>query len=335
MAGLLFVWALLAGLVKILLILLFSAGHTPQVNIDLSPCSCCCLGFHCGYNEDGTPKFPLALNFIYSIAGSCPQAATTTISGQMTYDPAFAVAGLTCAQIPDCKYFCQCGYTWKIADADIPHCGPYIGQVSLGCVIPNDPPPLDPKCTHSKYEQCYWTVFVFVFRTDSIIQFPPPCTDRLGFPPNWPIQSCVDCSWGCVEQTDPPPLGGCCCTCPPCFLCHISPGPGGCGLAPNPLYCFGTSGCYEVTSFTVDPPNPDDCVDVCDPSRSGGPPQGRIYNLSLRGCPIDPDTGLPQIFIKGCNPTSCPPDDDNTGDFFIHIPSACGNADYFQAACAA
>jgi hypothetical protein len=50
----------------------------------------------------------------------------------------------------------------------------------------------------------------------------------------------------------------------------------------------------------------------------------RRYTFYVTDCP-DPDD------LKGCNPTSCPPDEDNTGDFYLTF--GCDVDDYIEVAC--
>lgn len=299
------------------------------------PCSCCCRWFGCFV--DDVKEMPDTLSFVDIIAGSCPLAATTTVSGTLVYDgDNNSCADLEAAE--DCEsapQLCGCGYHYNIPEGTWPDCGPYLASISFVCqdaMVPEGSSPGG--CVHATNNTCYWKAVRQVNRTflakraklcpsvaidegtglpiyrHFIQSGPPNCDDEL---------VCVDCPTPgvpCDDVCDP--------DCPHCLSCHDRCvalidccGTTGCELLP--IGDPGSDGYYENfngTAGMVDPPilDKDTCLGYCGATNY---PQYRRYTHRLRTCQSPDD-------LVGCSQIGCPPDPKNLGNFGI-VFSYCGN----------
>lgn len=328
-----------------------TAEHVPTATWNQHPCSCCCLNMGC-VGEDGLKVWPPRLNFIASINGRCPQALTAVLSGTVSVfgdewgDPPIApgVHPWTCTELLEdgCELrwtqMCVCYYYWQIPDADVPTCGPYIHNIVLQCLPPGV---LSSAygCPHVNRHHCTWYVEVEVRRA-SVIN-PPPEGCETTFPGGitscW-VQNCTTCVWEFIV-VGAPPADPCCADCPPCYNCpsHNAArcaldgeccGSTGCSFctcpegAPCSGQCAQCSECIELLGGGLEFADPS-CPWACPPD--GPATTNWRYHYWVTACKAADD-------IKGCNPTSCPKDDKDTGDFFLHF--GCENGDYVEFACA-
>lgn len=322
-----------------------------------NPCSCCCPFMRCGVDGDGLPIWPETLEFVVSIAGSCSQAATMVLTGTV------CSSGTDCGQDmgagpSDCDdeppegqtycdnvvpNMCLCFYAWEIATEDIPLCGPYIRRISLQCIpTPTDAEEYQPPtgCDHQRYDRCLWYCQVEVDRTDALLIDAPVDCGPLGDPPvpQHPVQDCLDCTWDCAPGAGDPE---CCAECPPCVancpdhidrlcaddqICCDEDGCNACVCDPpgNPCQgeCSPCTHCYEM----IEAVNPADASCDC----AANMVIARLHHFWGTTCA----TG--QMDIEGCNPTSCPPDEDNYGDFYLMLgcdPENPDGGDFIEFAC--
>lgn len=302
----------------------------------MARCSACCVNHGC-LNVDGTKDYnPSSLQFNLSIAGSCPHGGKITASGTLTRDGPDS----TCADLisdGNCNRACGCSYSWTIADADIPPCGAYIYSANISCVILAGYNLLA-SCPHVAQKVgnwkgvAAWTASVQVNRTDQLVEAIAipcfvgdddvvTCFDR--------IQSCDDCSvWTNGDpHTDGTARAYCCCTCPRCnSTCNAPCGSGSQGDAhgcPLPADFVGACcqtedcageyidiSCHDPDTHVVINCGPDPaegCLAACGPIF-----KTRRYSWIFMGCRSPDDE-------KGCQPTACPPDPKNYGDFYVKI----------------
>lgn len=285
----------------------------------------------------GAPKeWPTELDFVASVGGSCPEAFNSTISGTAVHGALPTCLELEEADPPRCVN-CACLYVWEIDPGDIPLCGPYIQAVVLECGLriggEDEIPVLGPivGCDHLRYEKYYWHAMIVVHRAHTVRPGPIGCPlPPIGSedPPTYPQQQ-ADCTWDCVEG-GPFPNGGCNLSCPPCYSCHIC-------VSSGDEFCCGTDGCDECEDTETCPPICVNCwhyfsgsagtIDPSCPSYCGGASvDGRLYEWYGTDC-------NPPNAIEGCNPTSCPPDPLNTGDFYAYF--GCGDEDFIEWTCPA
>jgi hypothetical protein len=282
-------------------------------------CSDCCPIMNC----DGQPVSDLA--FTASVAGSCPQAAVTVLTGTAT-------GGLITCEEYCTGNPCLCAFVYNIDPAAIPDCQPVIGHVTLRCEDAGYQP-LASGCDHVRYQKKIWYGEVGVLSADLVAGPAHNCpAGPVGSPETFPFQD-ADCVWQCLEG-GPFPNDGCNMDCPPCAPCHK---PARC--AAN-LECCGSTGCPKCSPCIVEGGTLPPCTAECDPQCShcwatatGDPVMKscagctfsysqRIYHFWGATCP--PDT------IKGCNPTGCPPDPDNYSSFYIKFD--CGD-DWLEFRC--
>lgn len=321
-----------------------TANHTPSVQWKKQPCDECCLGLNCGLDESGNRIFPTNLSFVASVTGSCPQADNAVQSGLMTFgpNPSETTRGpYLCDDLTEdgCEtgwpQFCGCFWSWFIPEADVPLCGPYIEYVILWCQ-PKGLLDLPTTCPHVKYEHALWYIEIQVRRAAVLHPAPPGCAIDAGTGQmSCYVQNCETCLFEFIE-VDGVPDDPCCPTCPPCFNC-TSHNTQRCELNAE---CCGTTGCGPCVCGGIGPPCYNDCTqcrkcieippgtpEIADPScpvPCGGYVMYR-YHYWVDACDSADD-------VKGCNATSCPPDDKNTGQFFLHI--GCDENDYVEFACA-
>jgi hypothetical protein len=328
-------------------------------------CSCCCINQHCGYDDDGQPIIPERLSFVASIAGSCPGAEPDVVSGIVSmygsdWGPPSPSPDSVPARCDDTVEFgedpclqrftgtCGCIYSWYVAEADIPDCGPFIESVILQC-LRSDRHPF-PDCPHVDREGCLWYVQVNVARALALVSPGGHCRIEISLPPDPPSERCfctkqndTTCAWEEIEVPCPidPDMEFCSPFCPPCYDCpdhntrrcaagESCCGEDGCQFCECPTDPPCTGDCAECTHCIEEPPSgyvpPDpgaSCVVPCPGTRA------IRYHFWLSG---DNDcTGGGNNDIKGCNPKSCGPDTDNTGDFYLRV--GCSETDWVEFAC--
>jgi hypothetical protein len=322
-----------------------TATHTASAKVRFHPCKGCCLKMHCGYNDDGTAKWPPRLGFIASIAGSCPEASASVVSGQVSAE---GDAGGGVPHFPTCDdlatlhcesgwpYLCTCEYYWE--NPSPPTCGPYVHNITLQC-LPRGRWNLPTDCAHMKKVKRLWYVTMDVYRATIITAPPHGCIADLGTGiTTCPKQDCETCTWSLqptpIADATHDALGCCTSGCPPCYNCPAHRalrcaanaeccGTDGCGACecdvgiPCTGDCEQCSQCIQLPPGTGEDADPS-CDVVC------GFYRAVRYHFWAHDCDEETD-------VKGCNPTSCPPDPDNTGGFYLRV--GCSEADYVEFSC--
>lgn len=330
------------GLMVLLLYLVMVCDPTGVTKTFVKPMSCCCRDLGC-MGEDGRKHFPRreGLAFVSITAGSCPQMMTSTVTGIAVWgDGVTPPVDPTCADLAaDCeavKRFCAGSFTWKIPHGTWPDCGPYLASVTITCqeiMIPTGSTPSG--CPNLTYAKCYFSGLAQVNRTflAKIAKLCPSLAfdEGTGLPIyRHAVQTCCDYTDpACFACQDCPTPGTPCAdvcdpTCHHCLICH--------DRCETLIDCCGSTGCsfhdpeseitdgyYENFNGTVgmtDPPilNKDTCLAYCGPTNY---PAYRRYSFKLRSCQFPDD-------ITGCNSSTCPPDEDKYGSFFIGF-NYCGN----------
>lgn len=313
-----------------------------------NPCGACGVNFGCGWAAGQYKPFPATIPFIFSIAGSCPLGTRHIVSGNLVYqedvldfcdpptEPPLGPIGCDVADgssLP--RRACSCVYKWEIDPGDIPACGEYVAEIAYYCrSVPYRPDDVTgivqdwqgTMCPHQKHDTAVWGMFATVKRThkldSAIVVFCDPfdpdtdptitCYDK--------VQSSVDCTFSngtahvSADKPSNPARVICDCVNCPNAWCISSCDPL-CENCPDTGLCCNDGACstsYKDADCTDGAGHTVTCGPVCGPGGTTCYTFARTYEWGLYSCVTGDE-------VKGLNPTCCPPNKDNTGDFFIHI----------------
>ncbi len=304
-----------------------------------NPCACCGPSFGCGWQDGVYKPFPKTLSFILSIASLCPEGPENIISGTLTYqedtidvcDPAEV---LNCdpadnASLP--RRVCACFYNWDIDPGDIPACGQYVESVRFFCQPVNYRPDEEGHvqvwagtgCAHQKLDTCVWWMSAVIKRTDrittgiqvacdAVVDDMRTCYDK--------VQDPVTCGFSNgTAHTDPfpgPTSAAVLCECAACPADYCI---GNC--TPACLSCADTGLCCNTDC--LDDYTSGDCQFLGSPITCGpacnAPDTPADCNTQARNLLWGHFSCAEDGQVRGLNPVCCPPNDDDTGDFFLEM----------------
>jgi hypothetical protein len=279
-------------------------------------CAKCCLNMGCG-----DPKVPpLELTAVADVTGSCPEAANNVLSVTVTN------GGYTCEDVcAGSPTFCDCIFSWIIDDADRPSCVPYIDHIFLQCQDPAAGLELAEGCDHVRYHHGIWYAEIGITAASVAPGHRPGCfTDVDTGQLYCQKLNCTTCLFEFFPVSSIPtdPCADCGTACSPCYDCPshnqrrceagmVCCGTGGCPPAPECADgafhpCEGP--CYPCPGqwVTTPTPLPQTCGNCSVDYTS------RTYKFWAYACSAS-------ISIEGCNPTACPPDVKNYGDFYLNF----------------
>jgi hypothetical protein len=278
-------------------------------------CAKCCINMGCG-----DPKAPpLELTAVADVTGSCPEAANNILSVTVTS------GGYTCEDLcAGSPTFCDCIFSWIIDDADRPSCVPYIDHIFLQCQDPAAGLELAEGCDHVRYHHGIWYAEIGVTAASVAPGHRPGCfTDADTGQMYCQQLNCDTCTFE-FQPVSSIPADPCanCPDCPPCYDCP-SHAVRRCELG---MVCCGTGGCEAAPPCSDSGFRP--CEGPCFPCPSQWVTTPTPLPQTCGGCTVDYTSRTykfwayacsASIAIKGCNPTACPPDPDNYGNFYLQF----------------